>query len=105
MLINFPPLVKLCLLVALTFTTNLAQASEANKGRELYNLYCSDCHGTTGISVMPDAPNFAKNENLIKSDFELFDSISKGNNAMPLYQGILSDQEILDVIAYIRTLN
>lgn len=105
MLINRPSFVKLCLLLVLALATNLTQASETKKGKELYSLYCSDCHGAMGISIMPDAPSFAKNESLMKSDFDLFDSISKGNNAMPLYQGILSDQEILDVITYIRTLN
>lgn len=105
MLSHLPLFCKLCLFVILAITTNLTQASEIKKGKELYNTYCADCHGASGVSIMPDAPNFAKNEGLIKSDFELYDAISKGNNAMPLYQGILSDQEILDVIAYIRTLN
>jgi cytochrome c6 len=105
MLVNLPLFNRACLFVILALTSNLTQASEAKKGKELYNMYCADCHGASGISVMPDAPNFAKNEGLIKSDFELYDAISKGNNAMPLYQGILNDQEILDVIAYIRTLN
>ncbi|NOU01795.1 MAG: c-type cytochrome [Gallionella sp.] len=105
MLSYLPPLCRSCLFVILALATSLTQASEIKRGKELYNTYCADCHGATGISVMQDAPNFAKNESLVKSDFELYDAISKGNNAMPLYQGILSDQEILDVITFIRTLN
>lgn len=93
------------LLFLLTLTPASSEAAELTKGRENYLMYCADCHGTTGISVMPDAPSFAKNESLIKSDTDLLDSVNNGKNAMPLYRGILSDQEILDILFFIRTLN
>jgi cytochrome c6 len=32
-------------------------------------------------------------------------SIKSGKTAMPAYRGVLSDQDILNVIAYLRTLN
>jgi mono/diheme cytochrome c family protein len=54
---------------------------------------------------MPDVPNFAQNEGLMKPDAYLLESIANGNNAMPAYRDILSVQEILDAIAYLRTLN
>ena len=92
-----------CFLLALT--PNFSEAVELIRGSENYVMYCADCHGATGISIMPDAPSFAKNESLIKSDIDLLESINNGKNAMPLYRGILSDQEILDVLSFIRTLN
>jgi cytochrome c6 len=54
---------------------------------------------------MPDAPNFAQNESLMQANNILLISIKNGKNAMPAYKGILKDQDILDVIAYLRTLN
>jgi len=80
-------------------------AADTIKGAQIYAAQCATCHGTTGISVMPDAPNFAKNESLMQPDPSLFNSIKYGKNAMPSYQGILKDQDILDVIVYLRTLN
>jgi cytochrome c6 len=92
-------------LFALVLIVNSSFAADTTKGEGLYNLHCSDCHGTSGISTMPDAPNFAQNESLMQTDHNLLISIKNGKNAMPAYQGILKDQDILDVIAHLRTLN
>ena len=59
----------------------------------------------SGISVMPGAPNFARGERLLQPDLMLLATIKAGKNVMPSFQGILSDNDILNVIAYIRTLN
>ncbi|WP_286757947.1 cytochrome c [Ralstonia sp. RL] len=80
-------------------------AADHIKGRELYDRNCSVCHGPTGQSVMPGAPNLARGEGMLKPDFTLLASIRAGRNAMPAYQGILSDRDIMDVIAYVRTLH
>ena len=40
----------------------------------------------------------------MQSDMTLLASLKSGKNAMPAYLGILSDREMLDVIAYSRTL-
>ena len=41
----------------------------------------------------------------MQPDLLLLTSIKNGKNAMPAYQGILSDSDIMDVIVYLRTLN
>jgi len=41
----------------------------------------------------------------MQPDLTLLASIKNGVNTMPAYQGILKDQDILDVIVYLRTLN
>jgi cytochrome c6 len=89
----------------LMFGLGLSQAADTNKGAEIYSKYCTACHGVSGISVMPDAPNFAKNEGLMNPDRTLLITIQSGKSAMPAYRGVLSDQDILNVIAYLRTLN
>jgi len=41
---------------------------------------------------------------LLRPDVFILATIKEGKNAMPSYQGVLKDQDILDVIAYLRTL-
>lgn len=95
----------LCAMLVLALTTQTSQAADITKGEALYTTHCVSCHGKSGIGDMADAPDFSQYNSLIKSDIELLDAISQGKNAMPLYKGILSDEEIFDVIAYLRTLN
>jgi cytochrome c6 len=89
----------------LMFVSGLSHAADTNKGATIYAMHCATCHGVSGISVMPNAPNFAKNEGLMNPDRTLLITIQSGKAAMPAYRGVLSDQDILNVIAYLRTLN
>ena len=90
-------------LIALSAAVS-ANAADATKGGQLYSMHCVGCHGRTGVPVMPGSPNFARSEGLMQPDLALMASIRAGKNAMPGYVGILKDSEILDVIAYLRTL-
>jgi len=80
-------------------------AADTFKGQKLYASNCAVCHGASGNSVMPGAPNFSRGERVLQPDFVLLASIRSGKNAMPAFQGILSDRDIMDVIAYLRTLH
>lgn len=82
-----------------------SHASDIGKGRQLFAAHCAVCHGQAGRSVMPGAPSFDRGEGLLRPDFTLLAAIRAGRNAMPAYQGILADRDILDVIAYLRTLH
>jgi len=79
-------------------------AGDIVNGEKLYARYCASCHGTDGVNIMPDAPNFANSEKLLRPDQFILSSIKEGINAMPSFQGMLKDQEILDIISYLRTL-
>lgn len=81
-----------------------AGAADVFKGRETYAMYCASCHGPAGVAVMPGAPNFARGERLMQPDAGLLGAIRGGRNAMPAFAGVLRDQEILNVIAFLRTL-
>jgi len=89
----------------ITIGSGISLAADTFKGAELYATHCESCHGPAGNSVMPNAPNFAQGESMLQPDPNLLTSIKNGKDAMPSYLGILSDLEILDVIAYLRTLN
>lgn len=103
-------LIKNCastLLAGLTLllACGAAQGADTNKGRQLFATNCAVCHGPSGRSVMPGAPNFDRGESLLRPDSVLLAAIRSGKNAMPAFQGILADRDILDVIAYLRTLH
>lgn len=106
MLKNLHSTAKRCLFFfILMLTIGSVNAADTARGGELYAAHCADCHGASGVSVMPDAPNFAQNEGLMKPDSLLLETISKGSGGMPAYSGMLSNQDMLDVIVFIRTLN
>lgn len=81
-----------------------AAAADINSGARIYQMHCASCHGPTGISIVPGTPNFARGEGLMKPDMTLLAAVRTGLNAMPGYIGILNDRQMLDAIAYSRTL-
>ena len=91
--------------LVLMLASGMSNAADTNKGQQLYAANCAICHGQSGRSVMPGAPNFDRGEGLMRADFTLLASIRAGKNAMPAYQGLLADRDILDVIAFLRTLH
>ncbi|WP_292932699.1 cytochrome c [Noviherbaspirillum sp.] len=91
-------------ILAVSYSSSL-YAADTFKGQKLYANNCAVCHGPNGQSRLPGAPNFNRGESILKPDFTLLAAIRAGKNAMPAFQGILSDRDIMDVIAYVRTLN
>jgi cytochrome c6 len=91
--------------VPLLLAGGAAQAGDTNKGRQMYGTHCAICHGQSGRSTMAGTPNFDRGEGLLRPDSELLASIRSGKNACPAFRGILTDREILDVIAFLRTLH
>ncbi|AYH42039.1 cytochrome c [Azoarcus sp. DN11] len=92
------------LLVAALVTPGVALAANVIEGQRIYNQHCIGCHGPGGNSAIPNAPKFSRGERLMQPDMVLLASIKAGKMTMPSFNGILRDQEILDVIAYLRTL-
>ena len=92
------------LVVFLAVQPGLLYAADLDKGKNLYLVHCSGCHGEKGFSVMPQVPNFARGEGLGQPDAVLMDVIRTGSDTRPPFLGILNDREIFDVISYVRTL-
>jgi cytochrome c6 len=82
-----------------------AGAADIAKGGSLYATHCAMCHGANGTPVLAGTPNFRRLETLMRPDMQLLTSIRNGKGTMPGYFGILRDREILDVVAYLRTLS
>lgn len=81
-----------------------ASAADITRGAQAYALHCASCHGPAGQGLFPGAPKFSRGERLMQSDLALLNSVRVGKNAMPAFMGMLRDREILDVVAYLRTL-
>ena len=79
-----------------------AQASDIFSGKEVYELHCETCHGMEGEAIEPGVPDFSRGDSLYAPDVDLMQKLRDSH--LPSYRGLLSDEELLDVIAYIRTL-
>ena len=85
---------------------------DPNRGKLIYVKHCLRCHGETGKGDGPDAAvlivppaNFQSSKSQMKSDLELLVTIAHGVVYSPMHgkRDILSDQEMWDVLQYIRT--
>ena len=75
-------------------------------GKVVYKTYCVACHQEDGRGGGTAAANFAGDRaRLAKSDAELLRSIRLGKleTGMPPWGAILNEQQIQDVLAYIRS--
>lgn len=98
---------KIARLLAITVGTALtasAAAADLARGSQVYRQHCARCHGASGMSTWPGAPNLAQREGLMQTDQSLLVSLRKGRGAKPGYQGMIPDADLLSVIAYSRTL-
>ena len=92
--------------------------ADSERGRRIYRENCAPCHGASGrgdgvgSESLPVRPADHTNRELMssRSDAFLRDVIAKGGSAMnlstfmPAWQGILKEEEIQDLVDYIRSL-
>lgn len=81
-----------------------ANAADIFNGKEVYELHCEGCHGADGASFEPGVPDFTRGESLFAPDSQLVDRLREGSAMKPSFRGLLTDEELRDVIAYVRTL-
>jgi len=99
---------NLFLLFAFTLGVALAPcvswAADPANGRQGYERYCIGCHGPDGRGVVANAPDFSRGQGLMAPDVTIAQTLRSGKGGMPSFLGILSNTELLDVVAYLRTL-
>jgi len=81
-----------------------AMAGNPVNGGKIYNQSCKKCHGASGKSTFPGVADFSRGEGLMIADHELLQKIRDGKGMMPAFRGILKDDDISDVITYLRKL-
>jgi high-affinity iron transporter len=101
------------LTLGLTASSGTAETGDPAKGKAIYERLCGVCHGAQGKGdgpagqmMKPPAADLTGSKLKDKPDAELFQTIQNGRltTAMPAFKGQLSDQQIHDVVAYIRSL-
>ncbi|HUI50382.1 MAG TPA: cytochrome c [Terriglobales bacterium] len=97
------------LLAAIALAASLASAQDVANGQRTYNAKCASCHGPDGkgqtaAGKTTKVRDFHWDEVKKESDAVWTEIIVKGKNGMPGYDHRLSDAEVKDVLAYIRTL-
>jgi len=90
-------------LLLLAGSNAISFAGDPIKGRSLYENRCAGCHGMDGLPQVVAIPNFKQGQGLMKSDQQLLEFVKKGKGVMPGFKGVLSDTEIRDIIAHVRT--
>ena len=107
-------LVMACV-ISLPVIAEQPAAGNADNGAKLFKRYCKGCHGEKGegggLVFMPHVNNLTKKgyiENL--PDEYLLLAIAKGgpgigkSSYMPAWEGTLTQQEMVDLVAHIRNL-
>ncbi|MBF0160933.1 MAG: cytochrome c [Magnetococcales bacterium] len=86
----------------------LAMAGDPLQGAQIYARQCAYCHGASGRSAMPGLPDFSwqgmGSNGLMGTDQHLLSRVASGGRGCPSFGGILSRQEILNVITHLRSL-
>jgi len=79
-------------------------------GRRLFAIYCSPCHGVSGAGDGPVAEKFVPPPPLFplvgsRSDGYLYGTVRFGGPIMPPYGEAFRDEEIWDIINFLRSEN
>lgn len=84
-------------------------AKTAEKGEELYNLYCLSCHGETGMgdgpasaSLVIKPANFHLERVIKQTNGALYWKLTNGRGSMPAMKEVLKDEERWQLVSFIR---
>ena len=88
-----------------------AAADSVRKGSELFTIYCTPCHGTSGRGDGPVSTKFVPPADLtnpelhkVRTDGYWQSYLSAGGAVMPSYAEALTPEERWHVVNYVRTL-
>lgn len=99
---------RLCM-VALLATAVAVPVFAQSGGEATFKAKCAMCHGADGLATGPMAKAMkipsAKSPDFMKlSESDMVADTTNGKNKMPAYKGKLTDAQIKEVVAYMRTL-
>ncbi|MGF1722959.1 cytochrome c [Vibrio kyushuensis] len=102
----------LILSLAIIFTTPFVLANESN-GEKNYQSLCATCHGELGhgdglaASSLAEAPSniYSGLTSWFETEDELIDTVLNGNEGMPAWGAVLSEEDVKEIFSYIRKIN
>ncbi|MDR0761590.1 MAG: cytochrome c [Campylobacteraceae bacterium] len=91
------------LTTGILFVSPAIADSDVQKGDEIYEINCLGCHmpdgkGDQGVGMYPALANNIK----LSSVSATVEVVTNGLNGMPSFREYLTDDEILEVVNYIR---
>jgi cytochrome c6 len=94
--------------IAVCLVAPAARADQV-KGAEVFKAKCATCHGVDGkgettAGKAMKVKDLASDDIQKQHDSEMKTVIEEGRNKMPAYKGKLTNQQIEDLIQFIRTL-
>jgi mono/diheme cytochrome c family protein len=98
-------IILVAILAASTASTAFAQGS----GADTFKAKCAMCHGADGLAATPagkamQVPPLNSPALVKATTADLIAATTNGKGKMPAYTGKLTEAQIKDVVAYIRTL-
>ncbi|MFZ0631811.1 MAG: c-type cytochrome [Acidobacteriaceae bacterium] len=98
---------RICIVALLA--TAIAVPAFAQSGESTFKAKCAMCHGADGLATGPMAkamkiPSVKSPDFMKLSESDMIGDTTNGKNKMPAYKGKLTDAQIKEVVAYMRTL-
>ena len=97
-----------------SWATGQTARGNPDAGQAVYEKHCLRCHGSTLDGKGPDSQdlivrpaNLQSQSSRTKTDWELLVTISNGVLFSPMhgFRGKLTDQQMMDVLSYIRSVS
>jgi mono/diheme cytochrome c family protein len=85
-------------------------AEAARRGREIFAIHCTPCHGPEGkgdgpvSAKFPPAPNLRHGAICNRSDGFIYGTLTAGGRAMPTMREGTSSRDRWDMVAFVRSL-
>jgi len=91
--------------------TGSASAAEVKRGKTVFDMHCAVCHyvGSTAKKIGPGLKSLTKRgtpgpDGKPLNDASLRAQIEKGGKNMPGFRATLSNQQISDLVSYLKSL-
>ena len=96
-------------LIAILAATTVTSAFAQGAGADTFKSKCAMCHGADGLASGPagkalQVPAFNSPAAAKATTAEMIAITTNGKGKMPAYAGKLTDAQIKDVVAYVKTL-
>ena len=101
--------IAMAVLILMVATAVLSVPAKAQDAAATYKAKCALCHGADGKGDTPagkkmGARDFTSPDVQKESESDLTQTIAKGKNKMPAYEGKLKPEEINALVGFIREL-
>ncbi|WP_406732224.1 cytochrome c [Vibrio scophthalmi] len=107
------PLLVLSLTALSIICLSNSAKAEQLRGQQFYQSLCTSCHGPKGHGdgivgkALPEQPGniYQGLNSWFESEAELIDTVLNGNEGIPAWGSVLSEQEVKLIFTYIEQVN